>query len=193
MLQPPVPSLPPMAPASGSADHAVSGARSGRQVLPLAAAGFWTRLAGHGDDDSCPRDPGTPRWRRACSGECTCRAHGVALVVGEWCWCSRVTRPRSECYQGGQFHSHAPTSFQHDDTRLLRPQRASGPTSAALSTAHRCSDPAESPSQRKGQLAGLAHALSRARTCSRGVPGPSGRPSASLRPTRGALTTAAAA
>ena len=82
MLQPPVPSLPPMAPASGSADHAVSGARSGRQVLPLAAAGFWTRLAGHGDDDSCPRDPGTPRWRRACSGECTCRARGLAL--GGW-------------------------------------------------------------------------------------------------------------
>ena len=102
MLQPPVPSLPPMAPASGSADHAVSGARSGRQVLPLAAAGFWTRLAGHGDDDSCPRGPGTPRWRRACSGECTCRAHGVTLVVGEWCW---ATRPRSEYSQRGQFHS----------------------------------------------------------------------------------------
>ena len=184
MLQPPVPSLPPMAPASGSADHAVSGARSGRQVLPLAAAGFWTRLAGHEDDDSCPRDPGTPRWRRACSGECTCRAHGVALVVGEWCWCSRVTRPRSECSQRGRFHSHAPTSFQHDVTRLLRPQRASAPTSAVLSTARRCSDPVESPSQRKGQLAGLAHAVSRARTGSRGAPGPSWRPVASRRLTR---------
>eukprot|EP01045_Picozoa_sp_COSAG04_P037506 COSAG04_NODE_9609_length_847_cov_129.219251_2_plen_190_part_01 len=150
MLQPPVPSLPPMAPASGSADHAVSGARSGRQVLPLAAGGFWTRLAGHGDDDNCPRDPGTPRWRRACSGECTCRAHGVALVVGEWCWCSRVTRPRLECSQRGRFHSHAPTSFQHDATRLLRPQRASGPTSAALSTAHRCSDPRGEPKSAEG-------------------------------------------
>ena len=102
MLQPPVPSLPPMAPALGSADHAVSGARSGCQVLPLAAGGFWTRLAGHGDDDSCPRDPVTPRWRRACSGECTCCANGVALVVGEWCW---ATRPRSEYSQRGQFHS----------------------------------------------------------------------------------------
>ena len=120
-------------------------------------------------------------------------------VPMEWLWwlesavgAPKVTRPRSECYQGGQFYSHAPTSFQHDVTRLLRPQRASGPTSAALSTAHRCSDPAESPSQRKGQLAGLAHALSRARTGSRGAPGPSGRPPSSLRPTRGALTTAAA-
>ena len=40
---------------------------------------------------------------------------------------------------------------------------------------------------------GPASALSRARTGSRGAPGPSGRPPASLRPTRGALTTAAAA
>ena len=150
MLQPPVTSLPPMAPAPGSADHAVSGARSGRQVLPLAAGGFWTRLAGHGGDGSCPRDPGTPRWRRACSGECTCCANGVALVVGEWCWCSRVTRPRLECSQRGQFHSHAPTSFQHDVTRLLRPQRASGPTYAALSTAHRCSDPRGEPKSAEG-------------------------------------------
>ena len=183
MLQPPVTSLPPMAPAPGSADHAVSGARSGRQVLPLAAAGFWTRLADHGDDGSCPRDPGTPRWR--IRARVSARAVPVdwLLVVGEWYW---STRPRSEYSQRGQFHSHAPTSFQHDATRLLRPQRASGPTYAALSTAHRCSDPAESPSQRKGQLAGLAHALSRARTGSRGAPGPSGRSSASLRPTRGA-------
>ena len=186
MLQPPVPSLPPMAPASGSADHAVSGARSGRQVLPLAAAGFWTRLAGHGGDGSCPRDPGTPRWR--IRARVSARAVPVdwLLVVGEWCWCSWVTRPRSECSHRGQFHSHAPTSFQHAVTRLLRPQRASGPTSAALSTARRCSDPAESPSQRKGQLAGLAHAASRARTGSRGAPGPSRRPAGSRRPTRGA-------
>ena len=183
MLQPPVPSLPPMAPALGSADHAVSGARSGRQVLPLAAGGFWTRLAGHGGDGSCPRDPGTPRWR--IRARVSARAVPVdwLLVVGERCW---ATRPRSECSQRGRFHSHAPTSFQHDVTRLLRPQRASAPTSAVLSTARRCSDPVESPSQRKGQLAGLAHAVSRARTGSRGAPRPSGRPAASRRPTRGA-------
>ena len=186
MLQPPVPSLPPMAPALGSADHAVSGARSGRQVLPLAAAGFWTRLAGHGDDDSCPRDPGTPRWRMRARVSARAVPVDWLLVVGEWRWGSRVARPRSECSQRGRFHSHAPTSFQHDVARLLRPQRASAPTSAVLSTARRCSDPVESPSQRKGQLAGLAHALSRARTCSRGAPGPSGRPPASLQPTRGA-------
>ena len=102
MLQPPVPSLPPMAPASGSADHAVSGARSGRQVLPLAAGGFWTRLAGHGGDGSCPRDPGTPRWR--IRARVSARAVPVdwLLVVGEWCW---ATRPRSEPSQRGQFHS----------------------------------------------------------------------------------------
>ena len=102
MLQPPVTSLPPMAPAPGSADHAVSGARSGCQVLPLAAGGFWTRLAGHGGDGSCPRDPGTPRWR--IRARVSARAVPVdwLLVVGEWCW---ATRPRSEYSQRGQFHS----------------------------------------------------------------------------------------
>jgi len=86
MLQPPVTSLPPMAPASGSADHAVSGARSGRQVLPLAAAGFWTRLAGQGDDGSCPRDPGTPRWRMRARVSARAVPVDWLLVVGEWCW-----------------------------------------------------------------------------------------------------------
>jgi len=105
MLQPPVPSLPPMAPASGSADHAVSGARSGRQVLPLAAAGFWTRLAGQGDDGSCPRDPGTPRWRMRARVSARAVPVDWLLVVGEWCL---ATRPRSECSQRGQFHcSHS--------------------------------------------------------------------------------------
>ena len=183
MLQPPVPSLPPMAPASGSADHAVSGARSGCQMLPLAAAGFWTRLAGHGGDGSRPRDPGTPHWRMRARLSARAVPMERLLVVVERCW---ATWPRSECSQRGRFHSHAPTSFQHDVTRLLRPQRASATTSAVLSTARRCSDPAESPSQRKGQLAGLAHAVSRARTGSRGAPGPSRRPAASQRPTRGA-------
>ena len=147
MLQPPVPSLPPMAPASGSADHAVSGARSGRQVLPLAAGGFWTRLAGHGGDGSCPRDPGTPRWRMRARVSARAVPVDWLLVVGERCW---ATRPRSECSQRGRFHSHAPTSFQHDVARLLRPQRASAPTSAALSTTHRCSDPVESPVSGRG-------------------------------------------
>ena len=102
MLQPPVPSLPPMAPALGSADHAVSGARSGCQVLLLAAGGFWTRLAGHGGDGSCPRDPGTPRWRMRARVSARAVPMDWLLVVGEWCW---ATRPRSEPSQRGQFHS----------------------------------------------------------------------------------------
>ena len=186
MLQPPVTSLPPMAPAPGSADHAVSGARSGRQVLPLAAAGFWTRLAGHGDDGSCPRDPGTPRWRMRARVSARAVPVDWLLVVGEWCWATRPRSDHSPILNAANFIPPTATSFHHDATRLLRPQWASGQTSAVLSTAHRCSDPAESPSQRKGQLAGLAHAVSRARTGSRGAPGPSRRPAASRRPTRGA-------
>ena len=184
MLQPPVPSLPPTAPAPGSADHAVSGARSGRQVLPLAAAGFWTRLAGHGDDDSCPRGPGTPRWRRACSGECTCRARGLALggwrvVLGDEAEV-RVfsTRPISfpPLPRPSITMSHGCCALSE---RPGRPLPSSAPPTGAQT-------PAESPSQRKGQLAGLASAVSRARTGSRGAPEPSRRPAASRRPTRGA-------
>ena len=184
MLQPPVTSLPPMAPAPGSADHVVSGARSGRQVLPLAAAGFWTRLAGHEDDDSCPRDPGTPRWRRACSGECTCRARGLALggwrvVLGDEAEVRAFsTRPISfpPLPRPSIIMPHGCCALSE---RPGRPLPSSAPPTGAQTRA-------ESPSQRKGQLAGLAHAVSRARTGSRGAPGPSRRPAASRRPTRGA-------
>ena len=175
MLQPPVPSLPPMAPALGSADHAVSGARSGCQVLPLAAGGFWTRLAGHGGDGSCPQDPGTPRWRMRARVSARAVPVDWLLVVGEWCLATRpisllplprpsITTPHSCCALS---------------ERPGRPLPSSAPPTGAQTRA-------ESPSQRKGQLAGLAHAVSRARTGSRGAPGPSGRPAASRRPTRGA-------
>ena len=183
MLQPPVTSLPPMAPAPGSADHAVSGARSGCQVLPLAAGGFWTRLAGHGGDDSCPRDPGTPRWRMRARVSARTVPVDWLLVVGEWCW---ATRPRSEYRNAANSFPPLPRPsivMSHGCCALSerpgRPLPSSAPPTGAQT-------PAESPSQRKGQLAGLAHAVSRARTGSRGAPGPSGRPSASRRPTRGA-------
>ena len=183
MLQPPVPSLPPMAPASGSADHAVSGARSGRQVLPLAAAGFWTRLAGHGDDDSCPRDPGTPRWR--------IRARVSARAVPmEWLWWleSGVGAPGSR--GRGQSALNAANFIPtHPRPSITMPQGCCVPSERPgrpLPPSAPPSDPAESASQRKGQLAGLAHAVSRARTGSRGAPGPSRRPAGSRRPTRGA-------
>ena len=82
MLQPPVPSLPPMAPASGSADHAVSGARSG--YLSIAAGCRWLldaprRSRGRRQLPSTPRNP---TLAHACSRECTCRARGLAL--GGW-------------------------------------------------------------------------------------------------------------
>ena len=119
MLQPPVTSLPPMAPAPGSADHAVSGARSGCQVLPLAAGGFWTRLAGHRGDDSCPRDPGTPRWRMRARVSARAVPVDWLLVVGEWCW---ATRPRSEHSQRGQFH------FPHSHVLPSRCHTAAAPS-----------------------------------------------------------------
>ena len=183
MLQPPVPSLPPMAPALGSADHV---SRCSQWVSSIATGCRWLldaprRSRGRRQLPSRPRNP---TLAHACSGECTCRARGLAL--GGW---SVVLGDEAEV----RVFSTRPISFPplprpsstmpHGCCALSerpgRPLPSSAPPTGAQT-------PAESPSQRKGQLAGRAHALRRARPGSRGAPGPSRRPAASRRPTRGA-------
>eukprot|EP01045_Picozoa_sp_COSAG04_P012674 COSAG04_NODE_863_length_9800_cov_12.998248_1_plen_194_part_00 len=190
MLQPPVTSLPPMAPASGSADHVVSGARSGRQVLPLAAAGCrWLLDAPRrsGGRRQLPSRPRNPTLAHACSRECTCRARGLAL--GGW---RGVLGDEAEV----RAFSTRPISFPplprpsitmpHGCCALSKRPGRPLPSSAPPTGAQTPWRAQVSGRAGKGQLAGLAHAVSRARTGSRGAPGPSRRPAAPRRPTRGA-------